>query len=62
MHLPVGPITRSRSKKIKEVLNGLIKRFGVILKRGILSLAQLMIDWPKLLMSVISLAMAWIND
>ena len=25
MHVPVGPITRARSKKIKEALNGLIQ-------------------------------------
>ena len=25
LHVPVGPITRARSKKIKEVLNGLIQ-------------------------------------
>ena len=33
LHVPVGPITRARSKKIKEALNGLI------LQRGITSLA-----------------------
>ena len=25
MHVPVGPITKARSKKIKEALNGLIQ-------------------------------------
>ena len=25
LHVPVGPITRARSKKVKEVLNGLIQ-------------------------------------
>ena len=25
LHVPVGPITRTRSKKIKEALNGLIQ-------------------------------------
>ena len=25
LHVPVGPITRARSKKIKEALNGLIQ-------------------------------------
>ena len=25
LHVPVGPITRARSKKIKETLNGLIQ-------------------------------------
>ena len=34
LHVPVGPITRARSKKIKEALNGLI------LMRDIPSLAQ----------------------
>ena len=26
MHVPVGPITKARSKKIKEALNGLIQK------------------------------------
>ena len=34
LHVPVGPITRAISEKIKEALNGLI------LQRGIASLAQ----------------------
>ena len=34
LHIPVGPITRARSKKIKEALNGLI------LTQDIPSLAQ----------------------
>jgi hypothetical protein len=34
LHVPVEPITRARSKKIKEALNGLI------LQRGIPSLAE----------------------
>ena len=25
MHVPIGPITKARSKKIKEALNGLIQ-------------------------------------
>ena len=29
MHVPVGPITRTRSKKIKEALNGLIQEILV---------------------------------
>ena len=29
MHVPVGPITRIRSKKIKEALNGLIQEILV---------------------------------
>ena len=29
MHVPVGPITRARSKKIKEALNGLIQDIWV---------------------------------
>ena len=28
MHVPVGPITRIRSKKIKEALNGLIQEIS----------------------------------
>ena len=39
LHVPVGPITKARSKKIKEALNGL-KRFGLILTWDIPSLAQ----------------------
>ena len=29
MHVPVGPITKARSKKIKEALNGLIQEIWV---------------------------------
>ena len=29
MHVPVGPITKARSKKIKETLNGLIQEILV---------------------------------
>ena len=29
LHVPVGPITKSRSKKIKEALNGLIQEIWV---------------------------------
>ena len=29
LHVPVGPITRARSKKIKEALNGLIQEIWV---------------------------------
>ena len=39
LHVPVGPITKARSKKIKEALNGL-KRFGLILTWDTPSLAQ----------------------
>ena len=34
MHVPVGPITRARSKKIKEALNGLIQEIWVDSKTG----------------------------
>ena len=39
LHVPVGPITKARSKKIKEALNGLIQEIWV-LTQDILSLAQ----------------------
>ena len=29
LHIPVGPITKARSKKIKEALNGLIQEIWV---------------------------------
>ena len=29
LHVPVGPITRARSKKIKEALNGLIQEIWI---------------------------------
>ena len=29
MHVPVGPITKARSKKIKEAINGLIQEIWV---------------------------------
>ena len=29
LHIPVGPITKARSKKIKEALNGLIQDIRV---------------------------------
>ena len=29
MHVPVGPITKARSKKIRKVLNGLIQDIWV---------------------------------
>ena len=33
-HVPVGPITKTRSKKIKETLNGLIQEIWVDSKLG----------------------------
>ena len=29
LHVPVGPITRARSKKIRAALNGLILQWGI---------------------------------
>ena len=29
LHVPVGPITRTRSKKIKEAFNGLIQEIWI---------------------------------
>ena len=34
LHIPVRPITRVRSKKIKEALNGLIQKIWVESKTG----------------------------
>ena len=34
LHVPVGPITRARFKKIKEVLNGLIQEIWTNSKTG----------------------------
>ena len=34
LHVPVGPITKARSKKIKETLNGLIQEIWVDSKLG----------------------------
>ena len=34
MHVLVGPITKARSKKIKEALNGLIQEIWVASKAG----------------------------
>ena len=34
LYIPVGPITRVRSKKIKEVLNGLIQEIWADSKTG----------------------------
>ena len=40
LNVPVGPITKARSKKIKEALNGLIQEIGLILTWDIPSLTQ----------------------
>jgi hypothetical protein len=51
LHVPVGPITRARSKKIKEALNGLIQdiwadsstghsKFGPKEDEGVINLIQ----------------------
>ena len=34
LHVPVGPITKARSKKIKEALNGLIQEIWVDFNAG----------------------------
>ena len=34
LHVPVGPITKARSKKIKEALNGLIQEIWADFKTG----------------------------
>ena len=51
LHVPVGPITKARSKKIKEALNGLIQeiwadsnaghpKFGPKEDEGVINLIQ----------------------
>ena len=56
MHVPVGPITKARSKKIKEALNGLIQeiwadsnaehsKFGPKEDEGVINLIQTIEGW-----------------
>ena len=33
LHVPVGPITKARSKKIKEALNGLIQEICQLIRK-----------------------------
>ena len=40
LHVPVGPITKARSKKIKEALNGLIQEIWADSNVGHSNLAQ----------------------
>ena len=40
LHVPVGPITKARSKKIKEALNGLIQKIWADSNAGHSKLAQ----------------------
>ena len=40
LHVPVGPITKARSKKIKEALNGLIQEIWADSNAGHSNLAQ----------------------
>ena len=40
LHVLVGPITRARSKMIKEALSGKFKRLGLVLKWAIQTWAQ----------------------
>ena len=60
MHVPVGPITRARSKKIKEALNGLIQeicadsnaghsKFGLKEDEGVINLIQAIEGWSALI-------------
>ena len=60
MHVPVGPITRARSKKIKEALNGLIQeiwvdsyaghcKLGPKEDEGVINLIQAIEDWSGLI-------------
>ena len=59
LHVPVGPITRARSKKIKEALNGLIQeiwvdsnvghsKLGPKEDEGVINLIQVIEDWSGL--------------
>ena len=60
MHVPVGPVTRARSKKIKEALNGLIQeiwvdsnaghsKLGPKEDEGVINLIQAIEDWSGLI-------------
>ena len=60
MHVPVGPITRARSKKIKEALNGLIQeiwansnmghsKLGPKEYEGVINLIQAIDGWSSLI-------------
>jgi hypothetical protein len=72
LHVPVGPITRARSKMIKEALSGLIQeiwvgsktghsKFGPKEDEGVINLIQAINGVDLAELSIISLAMAWIN-
>ena len=60
LHVPVGPITRARSKKIKEALNGLIQeiwadsnvghsKLGPKEYEGVINLIQAIEGWSTLI-------------
>ena len=60
MHVLVGPITRARSKKIKEALNGLIQeiwaysnaghsKLGPKEDEGVINLIQVIEGWSSLI-------------
>ena len=60
MHVPVGPITKTRSKKIKEALNGLIQeiwadsntgysKLGPKEDEGVINLIQAIEGWSALI-------------
>ena len=60
LHVPVGPITRARFKKIKEALNGLIQeiwvdsnaghsKLGPKEDEGVINLIQAIEDWSGLI-------------
>ena len=60
LHVPVGPITRARSKKIKEALNGLIQeiwadfntghsKLGPKEDEGVINLIQAIEGWSALI-------------
>jgi hypothetical protein len=72
LHVPVGPITRARSKMIKEALSRLIQeiwvgsktghsKFGPKEDEGVINLIQAINGVDLAELSIISLAMAWIN-
>ena len=60
LHVPVGPITKARSKKIKEALNGLIQeiladsntghsKLGPKEDEGVINLIQAIETWSALI-------------
>jgi hypothetical protein len=72
LHVLVGPITKARSKIIKKALSGLIQeiwagskmghsKFGPKEDEGVINLIKAIDEVDLAYLSIISLAMVWIN-